>query len=204
MHRVILADDNATLRQNLRLMLAGRDDLAVSGEAENGLELLHLLTRMPMPDVAIVDLRMPRLGGIDAIRQIRKANSDVRLLVLTMHREEGFLCEAFMAGADGYLLKEDMARELLPALDALLAGKCYVSQRFAREAPDTWLNVFIARKACASPQSLSADDMEFVEFLGRGESSSDIACRMSLSERAVTSHRARIMSKLDLKGSRRS
>ncbi len=204
MHRVILADDSATLRQNLKLMLAGRDDLAVSDEAENGLELLHLLTRLPPPDIAIVDLRMPRLGGIDAIRAIRTSNPDIRLLVLTMHREEGFLCEAFMAGADGYLLKEDMARELLPALDALLAGRCYVSRRFAREAPDTWLNVFIARKAFASPQSLSSDDMEFVEFLGRGECSLDIACRMSISERAVTSHRARIMHKLELKGSKRS
>ncbi len=202
MHRVILADDNATLRQNLKMMLAGRDDLAVSGEAENGLELLHLLTRLPVPDIAIVDLRMPRLGGIDAIREIRKTNPDIRLLALTMHKEEGFLCEAFMAGADGYLLKEDMARELLPALDALLAGRCYVSRSFAREAPDTWLNVFIARKAFASPQLLSSEDMEFAAFLGRGESSSDIACRMSISARAVASHRARIMHKLDVKRSR--
>jgi len=204
MYRVVLADDNPTLRQNLRMMLAGRDNLAVDGEAENGLELLHLLTKVPLPDIAIVDLRMPRLGGIDAIRAIRKVNSDIMLLILTMHRDEGFLCEAFMAGADGYLLKEDMARELLPALDALIAGYCYVSRGFAREAPDTWLNVFVARKAAASSQVLSSDDMDFLGFLGRGESSADIAQRMSISERAVTSHRAQIIQKLALKGDRRS
>jgi two-component system, NarL family, response regulator NreC len=204
MYRVILADDNAILRQSLKMLLASRDDLAVWGEAENGLELLHLLTKAPVPDIAIVDLRMPRLGGIDAIREIRKTNPDVKLLVLTMHKDEGFLCQAFVAGADGYLLKEDMARELLPALDALLAGGCYVSRRFSREAPDTWLNVFIARKAFSSRQLLSPEDLEFAGFLERGEPSADIACRMSVSERVVTSHRARIMHKLALNGSRRS
>ncbi len=203
MYRVLLADDSETLRQGLKMILAGRDDLSVCGEAENGLELLRLLTKHPLPDIIIVDLRMPRLGGIDAIRKIRKANPDIRLLVLTMHKEEGFLCEAFLAGADGYLLKEDMARELLPALDALLSGTCYVSRGFATEAPDAWLNVFIARKAFTSPQSLSTDDMEFAGLLARGESSSDIACRMSVSERIVTFRRARIMHKLDLKGGRR-
>ena len=198
MYRVVLADDNAALRKSLKLILAERDDFAVGGEAANGLELVQLLTKAPAPDIAIVDLRMPGFSGMDAIREIRKTNPDIRLLVLTMHKEEGFLCEAFMAGADGYLLKEDMVRELFPALNAVLAGKCYVSLKFAREAPDTWLNVFIARKAIASPESLSAEDMEFLEFLGRGESSSDIANRMSVTRRAVTVHRAQIMHKLDL------
>jgi DNA-binding NarL/FixJ family response regulator len=146
-YRIVLADDHVLVREALKVLLTDRDNLEVVGEAGDGLELLSLLRQEPEPDAVIVDISMPRLRGIEAIREIRRVSSSVKLLVFTMHKDEDLLRQAFIAGADGYLLKEDLAKELFIALDAIMEARVYVSPVLAKELKQSWLKVFIERKS---------------------------------------------------------
>jgi DNA-binding NarL/FixJ family response regulator len=123
-----LADDHKVLRQSLKNILAGTGDLEVVGEAADGLELLNLLKMSKLtPHMAIVDITMPNLGGIEATRRIKMTYPDVKVLILTIHKDEEYLHQAFSAGAEGYLLKEDANTELFPAIETIRQGGIYVS-----------------------------------------------------------------------------
>ena len=134
--RIILADDHALLRKNLSSLLERTTEFRVMGEAENGLELLDLLNSGLIPDLLILDLSMPKMSGIEALCRIKEKNYDFKTLVLTMHKGQDVLCRAFSAGADGFMLKDGMAKELLPALHHLIEGKIYISPFFIGELPD--------------------------------------------------------------------
>ena len=137
MVRIIIADDHRKLREGLKMILGHRPDFLVTGEAADGYELLHLLQQGAAADLLVVDLAMPGLGGIEAIREIRKSDPNVRVLVLTMHQEEELFCQAFLAGADGYLLKDDLSKELFQAIDTVMDAKVYVSPFFAKGLQNT-------------------------------------------------------------------
>ncbi len=127
-YRILLADDHAVLRQDLRHILEGRNDLEVIGEAADGLELLDLLQMTKLtPDMVIVDVTMPNLGGIEATRRIKAAYPDIKVLILTIHKEKEYLSRAFSAGANGYVLKEECYTELLSAIEMIRKGAVYVS-----------------------------------------------------------------------------
>lgn len=130
--RIVLADDHVLVREAVKMLLKERDDFDVTGEADDGFALLHLLGQGPQPDAVIIDISMPRLGGIEAIREIRKISTSIKVLVLTMHKDECYLRQALSAGANGYLLKEDLAKELFIALDAVLGARVYISPVLAR------------------------------------------------------------------------
>jgi DNA-binding NarL/FixJ family response regulator len=125
--RIILADDHTPVRNGLKMVLAQRPDFEVAGEACDGLELLSLLKHGDEPDVVILDISMPRSRGIKAIHEIKQLHPRVKVLVLTMHKDEDFVSQAFEQGADGYLLKEDVIKELFCALDTIAAEKPYLS-----------------------------------------------------------------------------
>jgi DNA-binding NarL/FixJ family response regulator len=197
--KIVVADDHALLRGALKMMLAESSGYEVIGEAANGLELLTMLKEGHVPDVAIVDMSMPKLRGIEAIREIRRLNLEVRVLVLSMHREEDFLCQAFLAGADGYLLKEELAKELFVALDTVLQTKAYVSPLLAKEFRDSWLSLFIAKKQMPDCEQLSSQEIEVLRLLAKGETNRGIAEKLRVDRRAVGYHRMRIMGKLHLK-----
>ena len=135
-YSIVLADDHALFREGLRQMLAERG-LKVIGEAADGIELLNLL-RMSrsIPDMAIVDITMPNLGGIEAARQIKATHPGVKVLILTMHRAKEYIDEAFSAGAEGYLLKEDIGRELFSAIETIMQGKVYFSPFFSKNSTE--------------------------------------------------------------------
>jgi DNA-binding NarL/FixJ family response regulator len=123
-----LADDHEVLRQSLRNILAGTGDLEVVGEAADGLELLNLLKMSKLtPHMAIVDITMPNLGGIETTRRIKMAYPDVKVLILTIHKDQEYLHQALSAGAEGYLLKEDVNTELFSAIEMIRKGGVYVS-----------------------------------------------------------------------------
>jgi DNA-binding NarL/FixJ family response regulator len=132
-YRVMVADDHAFIRKGLISILEKDSDFHVEGEANDGFELLNLLNIGVVPDVLILDLSMPALSGIEVLRRIRQMHFVFKVLVLTMHKEPDILKQALSAGANGYMLKDEMATELLPALHTLLENKPYLSPAISRE-----------------------------------------------------------------------
>jgi DNA-binding NarL/FixJ family response regulator len=125
-YRIVLADDHFLIRQGLRSILAGKEDLEIAGEAGDGLEALLLLDRL-RPDLVLLDISMPHLQGIDTARQIKMKYPEMKILILTMHREREYIYEAISAGVEGYLLKEDAQKDLFTAIERIRSGKGYIS-----------------------------------------------------------------------------
>jgi DNA-binding NarL/FixJ family response regulator len=127
-YRILLADDHEVLRKSLKNILAGSSNLEVVGEAADGLELLNLLKMSTLtPHMAIVDITMPNLGGIETTRRIKMTHPEVKVLILTIHKDQEYLDQAFSAGAEGYLLKEDANTDLFPAIETIRQGGIYIS-----------------------------------------------------------------------------
>ncbi len=198
--RIVIADDHILIREGLKMILAKRPGFEVAGEASDGIQLLTLLKRIPSPDAVILDISMPKLRGIEAIREIRFIHPDARVLVLTMHRDEDFLCQAFLAGADGYLLKEDVTEELFDALETILKGEVYISPLLGVELKNAWIRTYRGQKGSPAVEVLSTREKEVLKLVAEGESSKEIADRLCISVRTVDHHRASIMEKLHLKG----
>jgi DNA-binding NarL/FixJ family response regulator len=127
-YRIVLADHHALLRQGLRRILRERPDMEVIGEAEDGVELFDLLNSSKLiPQMVILDLSMPNLRGTEAIHKVKAIRPDVKVLVLSLHKDKEYLNQAISHGAEGYLLKEDVDKELLPAIELIRKGNVYVS-----------------------------------------------------------------------------
>jgi DNA-binding NarL/FixJ family response regulator len=135
-HHVVLADDHDILRKGMISVLGMDRGFRVIGEAGNGLALLNLLQQGTVPDLLILDLSMPLLSGVETLRLIRQKGYAFKILVLTLHKEPEFLCQSLRAGANGYMLKDVMADELLPALRDLLEDRLYLSPSMAKWLPD--------------------------------------------------------------------
>jgi DNA-binding NarL/FixJ family response regulator len=197
-YSIILADDHVLVRQGLRRILEGMDDLEVVGEANDGLELLQLLKHIT-PQMVILDIFMPNLRGIEAITEIKAMQPDVKILILTMHRDKEYLYLALSAGAKGYLLKEDAARDLFSAIAEVRRGKTYISPYFS----DTVVNdvVQIAKgnaKVVFAADPLTSREREVLKLIAEGKSSKEIANLLFISVFTVNNHRASIMEKLNL------
>jgi len=197
--RIILADDHTLLREGLKAILSKRPGFEVIGEAGDGLELLRRLKQGEEPDVVILDISMPRLRGIEAIRAIKQLRPNVKVLVLTMHKDEDFMSQAFESGADGYLLKEDLMNELFSALDEIIAEKTYVSSLLDKEIKGAWLKSLRGTKS-TRPEVLSSREKEVLKLVAEGASSKEIGTMLNISARTVDHHRAHIMRKLGLNG----
>ena len=131
-YRIVLADDHTLVRQGVKKILEGKDDLRVVGEAGDGVELLFLLNEL-RPNMVVLDISMPNLQGIQAARQIKMKYPGIKILIMTMHKEREYLYEAISAGAEGYLLKEDAEKELFSAIETLREGKGFISPIILRE-----------------------------------------------------------------------
>lgn len=186
-YRIVLADDHALIRQGLGRIIQGVDDLEVIGEAGDGIELLSLLSTV-IPHLVILDISMPHLRGIEAVHEIKKKYPDVKILVLTMHKE--YLHQAISAGADGYLLKEDADRDLFSAIDHIRQGRVYLSPRLAGE---------LLGKRAPSAEPLSSREIEVLKLIAMAKSNKEVADTLFISVRTVESHRAAILKKLKLK-----
>jgi DNA-binding NarL/FixJ family response regulator len=186
-YRIVLADDHVMFRQGLKKIVDGVEDLEVAGEAGDGAELMSLLGTAS-PSLVILDISMPKLRGIEAIRMIRKSHADVKVLVLSMHRE--YLHQALSAGADGYLVKEDADLALFSAIGAIRQGRRYVSPRLRRELPGA---------AAHGSEPLSARETEVLKLIAAGKSNKEVAEILCISVRTAEAHRASILGKLGLK-----
>ena len=198
-YRIILADDHRMVLQGLKRILQERNDLEVVGEAKCGLELLNLL-KQTTPDMVILDISMPNLRGIEAIHEIKMIHPDIKMLVLTMHKDKDYLHQALLAGANGYLLKEEADTDLFSAIDKIRQGRTYVSPSLADDLANDWTQI---RRGDYKPSSeherLTNRERQVLKLIAEGKSSKEIGDLLFISGRTVERHRANIMEKLNLK-----
>jgi DNA-binding NarL/FixJ family response regulator len=197
--RVFLCDDHAIVRDGLRAILDSAVGIEVVGEAENGREALRQIVTL-RPDVAIMDIAMPELNGIDATAEIHQTCPEVRVLILSMCADREHVFEAFASGAAGYLLKRSAGREVTEAIRAVSSGARYVSPHIG----DSVINDYLAWGRNAPPrsplQSLSSRERQVLQLVAEGKSNTDIGGILHISPNTVHTHRSRIMKKLGVNG----
>lgn len=196
--RVLLADDHAVLRAGLRLLLSSQEGLTVAGEAATGIEALTLAEKL-QPDLILLDLSMPALGGLDALPTLRRLAPDARILILTMHDDPQYLRAALKKGAAGYVLKKAADTELLSAIQAVLRGEMYVHPSMTRVLLEDLLPAAEVEVEQEMWNSLSDREQEVLRLVALGHTSAEIAGQLSLSAKTVETYRARGMEKLGLR-----
>lgn len=196
-YRIVLADDHLMLRQGLKRILAERKELEVIGEAGCGLELLKLLKSVT-PDMVILDISMPGLRGLEAIHEIKAIHPEVKVLILTMHKEKEYLHQAISAGAQGYLLKEDADTELFSAIKAIRQERLYLSPVFSGDLPEEWAQTLRGKRMQPFEESLTLREREVLKLIAEGKTSREIADLLFISARTAERHRANIMDKLQI------
>jgi two-component system response regulator NreC len=190
--RILLADDHAVVRQGFKMILAAQPDMEIVGEAGNGREALDLAGQL-QPDVAVMDVAMPELNGIEATRRLADLSPRTRVLALSMHKDSVYVREILRAGARGYLLKDSISSDLLAAVRAVARGEGYLSPGVS----DAVLNDY--RRHVTDPiDLLSSREREVLQMIAEGKTNKEIATVLNLSVYTVDAHRGRIMEKLNL------
>jgi DNA-binding NarL/FixJ family response regulator len=193
-YRIVLADDHALFLQGLKEVLKGVGDLKVIGEAFDGRELLNLLNKVT-PDMVILDISMPNLRGIEAIKEIKTVCPDAKILMLTMHNDKEYLYQAIAAGADGYFLKKDAHTELFSAIERVRRGKVYVSPSLSEDMAEDWEKI----RQGFRKSILTTREIEVLKLIAEGKSNKEIGDLLFISMHTVERHRANIMEKLNFK-----
>jgi two-component system, NarL family, response regulator NreC len=194
--RILLADDHTVVRQGLRKVLEERPEWQVVAEAGDGRDAVRL-AEQHRPDVAVVDVAMPLLNGIEATRQITKRAPQTKVLVLSMYSDEAYVTQMLKAGATGYLLKDSADVDLLQAVQAVSQGKSFFSPAVARLMSDDYARQR-GENAVDRYESLSEREREIFQLVAEGKTNKEIAALLFISPSTVETHRARIMEKLDL------
>jgi len=195
--KILIADDHKIFRDGLRNLLEGRSGYQVIAEAEEGGEAVRL-AREHAPDVAILDISMQGMNGIDAAARITAENRATRVLILSMHADRRFVLEALKAGALGYLLKESAFEDLLRAIRVVGAGGIFLSPRLAECAIRDYVRIADTGEEGAFAV-LSAREREVLQLIAEGSATKEIAARLHVSVKTVETHRSRIMEKLGLR-----
>ncbi len=193
--RVLLADDHALVRAGLRALLVALADVEVVAEAANGRDAARL-AREHHPDIAMIDITMPELNGIDCTRRIVQDCPGTRVLILSMHADEIYVREAIQAGATGYMLKDAAPGELELALHALMRGENYVAPGVARHLISGFVHG-VPADAPAGPE-LTPRQREVLQLIAEGRGTRDIAERLNLSVKTIETHRAQLMERLGI------
>jgi DNA-binding NarL/FixJ family response regulator len=193
--RVLLADDHAMVRAGLRALLVSLAGVEVVAEAANGRDAARL-AREHRPDIAMIDITMPELNGIDCARRIVQDCPATRVLMLSVHADETYLRESMQAGATGYLLKDSAPSELELALHALMRGEHYICPGVARHLVSDFVQG-AAADAPAGPE-LTPRQREVLQLVAEGHGTRDIAARLNLSVKTIETHRAQLMERLDI------
>ncbi|HEU4974845.1 MAG TPA: response regulator transcription factor [Baekduia sp.] len=193
--RVLLADDHAVVRHGLRLILDAEEDFAVVAEAGDGAEAVETALREPV-DLAVLDVAMPKLTGVQAARQLTEQRPDLRVLMLSMHDNEQFFFEALRAGASGYVLKSAAHEDLVNACRAAMRGEPFLSPRGVAALIDD----FLSRDGDElSADPLSPRESEVVKLIAEGYTSREIADVLHIADKTVERHRSNILEKLGLR-----
>jgi len=194
--KIVLADDHPIVRQGLCALLEAETDFQVVGEAGDGLEAVALVERVK-PDVLVLDLMMPTLSGLEVARQTRQRSPQTRVVILSMHADEGYVLEALTAGASANVLKKSTAGDLVKAIRDAIAGRRFLSPPLSERLIDAYVE-----KTRSAPldsyNTLTPREREVLQLAAEGHTNAAIATRLSISPRTVEMHRASVMRKLDL------
>jgi two-component system, NarL family, response regulator NreC len=197
MIRIILADNYAVMRRGLRLVLEGQKDFEVVGDASDGREAVALVETLK-PDVAVLDITMPNMNGIEAARQISAKQPGVSIVVLSMHSDEGYVLRALKAGARGYLSKESPEADFIQAIRAVSQGKAFFSPAVSRMPVEDYVRQLQDKDIEDSYELLTQRERELLQLIAEGKSNKDVANMLNLSLYTVETHRGNIMEKLNL------
>jgi DNA-binding NarL/FixJ family response regulator len=195
-HRILLADDHAIVRRGLRALVESRPGWEVCAEAVNGREAVDKTTQFK-PDVAILDIGMPELNGLEATRQIVKTSPQTEVLILTMHQSEEVVREVLKAGARGYVLKSDADQDLVAAVEMLLEHKPFLTPNVTDVVLSRYLSIHDQLDSQLQPR-LTGREREIIQLLSEGKSNKEAAAALDISTRTVETHRATIMHKLGI------
>jgi DNA-binding NarL/FixJ family response regulator len=195
--RIVIAEDHTILREGLHSLLSSEPDFEVIGEAENGREAIRIAEKQ-VPDLILMDLSMPKMNGMDAIREIKKNNPQIYIVALTVHKTEEYILATLQAGANGYVLKDATHAELMIALKSVLDGKTYLSPGVSEKVIDGYLEGHKYLKTQSSWDTLSAREREILKLIAEGHKNREIADDLFLSLKTVEKHRSNLMKKLDL------
>lgn len=193
--RVILAEDHNLLREGLRELLARMPGVEVVGEAVDGREAMRLASEL-LPDLVLLDLSMPRANGLEALKEIKRANPRIKVLVLTVSKAEDQVYAVLQAGGDGYVLKDTSSVDLFAAIRSVLAGERYLSPAVATVVVGLYLNTKEGQAVRPAYDALSDREREVLKLVAEGHRSKEIAAFLCISPKTVEKHRANLMVKL--------
>jgi len=189
--RLLLADDHAVVRHGLRAVLE-REGFQIVGEGCDGQDAVRLAPTV-RPDVAILDIGMPLLNGLDAARELRKISQNIKVILLTRHDEPQYVTEALRAGVKGYVLKSQAATDLVEAIRQVARGGIYLSPNMSGAVVEAYLS-----KTEPALDPLTPRERQVLQMVGEGKSTKDVARLLGISTKTAESHRARLMHKLDI------
>jgi DNA-binding NarL/FixJ family response regulator len=195
--KILIAEDHTILREGLKALLLASTDLAIIGEADDGRQAVHLAERLS-PDLILMDLSMPRMDGLEAIREIKKRWPQIKVLALTVHKTEEYVLSTLKAGVDGYLLKDATHQEMMTAIRSVLGGGRYLSPGVSDKVIAGYLGGKEIGKTQSIWDTLTAREREILKLIGEGFKNKDIAAQLGISPKTVEKHRANLMEKLDL------
>jgi DNA-binding NarL/FixJ family response regulator len=194
---MVIAEDHVILREGLKALLSSSPEFEVVGEAENGQEAIHCAQKHK-PDLILMDLSMPRMSGMDAIREIKRQSPETKILVLTVHKAEEYILTTLRAGADGYILKDSTRAELMIAIRSVLMGKPYLSPGISEKVIEGYLDGKKTLKKKSSWETLTQREREILKLIAEGYKNKEIADYLCISVKTVEKHRSNLMEKLDL------
>lgn len=195
--RLLLGDDHTIVRHGLRKILEEKPEWTVVGEAGDGREAVRQTLALK-PDVAVLDIGMPLLNGIEATAQIVKRAPQVNVLILSMHSQEAYVSRALQAGASGYLLKDSAGTDLIHAITTITSGKSYFSPAISKLMLDDYVRRVAETKVVDKYDALSEREREIFQLIAEGRSNKEVAELLGISVATVETHRARILEKLDV------
>lgn len=197
--RIAIAEDHTILREGLKALLSSNADLEVVGEAEDGREAVRIALELK-PDLMLMDLSMPKLNGIEAIKEIKRQCPEIKVLILTVYKTEEYVLASLQAGADGYILKEANHAEFLMAIKNVLMGKNYLSPEISGKVIEGYIRG--KQNDAATPHTvwdtLTSREREILKLVGEGYKNREIADDLCISMKTVEKHRENLMKKLDL------
>jgi two-component system response regulator NreC len=195
--RIIIAEDHTILREGLVSLLSSNPNFEIIAEAKDGREAIRCVIKLK-PDLILTDLSMPRMNGIEAIKEIKKRSPETKILVLTVHRAEEYILATFQAGADGYLLKDSTHTELVMAVKKVLNGSRYISPEISGKVIEGYLEGRKTLKSRTSWETLTQREREILKLIAEGYKNKKIADELCISVKTVEKHRANLMEKLNL------
>lgn len=196
-YRILLADDHSIVRKGLRAILEEDPSLEVVAEAANGREAVDLCQTLE-PHIAVLDVSMPQLNGLEVAAQLQRSSSGTKVIILSMYRDETYILRALTAGARGYLLKDTAEEEILPAIRAVIRGVSYFSHAISQTLLDDHVRYLQKRGLQDSYDLLTEREREVLQLLAEGRSNKEVAGVLNLSLSTVETHRTNMMQKLNL------